>query len=625
MTGVHLPPGTRRRDDAPGPAGQDQAGHAPAGHAPAGHAPAGHAPAGQDQPGHAPAGQDQAIQSPAGQEGPAGDQGSSPPQAVTVRAGDSAAPAFGLWGWMRWAWRQLTSMRTALVLLFLLAVASVPGSMLPQQGIDPQAVQQYYAAHPALAPWLDRLSLFNVFAAPWFAAVYLLLFLSLAGCVIPRTFRLAGAARQQPPRAPRNLARLPFAARHETALAPDEALTAAAAGLSGKRFRLRTGDGWVAAEKGYLREAGNLLFHLALLGLLAAICLGGMFGYKADRLLVEGDSFANTATALDVFHPGRAVSAADLQPFSITLNKFEASYVPSGALRGQPSDFDAFIHYSPQPGSPMRAYDLRVNHPLIVDGVRVFLIGHGYAPVFRVTDGTGRVVFNGPVPFIAVEQSGLTSEGVIKVPDAHPQQLGFEGVFLPTAVDVHGRLGSAFPAPLNPAVSLVSYAGDLGMDSGPAQSVYQLDTAGLRRLALAPRPLTPGQSMKLPDGNGTLTFTGYRQWISLAITYDPGTLPALIAGITALAGLLLSFFVRRRRLFVRAVAGPDGGAVVDVGGLARSDTSGGFEAEFAALAGDLASGYQGTGSAVPFQGSPPEPDSAAGDGLAAPDELTEGE
>jgi cytochrome c biogenesis protein len=495
--------------------------------------------------------------------------------------------------------------------------------MLPQQGVDPQAVQQYFAAHPALAPLLARLSLFNVFAAPWFAAIYLLLFGSLAGCVIPRTFRLAGSARQQPPRAPRNLSRLPMAARYQSPLGPDEALAAASALLSGKRFRLRAGEGWISAEKGYLREAGNLLFHLALLAVLAAICLGGMFGYKANRLLVEGDSFANTVTALNTFHPGRAVSATDLQPFTITLDKFQASYVASGTLRGQPSTFNAFIHYSPQYGAPTRGYDLRVNHPLNVDGVRVFLIGHGYAPVFKITDGHGAVAFDGPVPFIAVEQSGLTSEGVIKVPDARPQQLGFAGVFLPTAVDVNGRLGSAFPAPLNPAVSLVSYAGNLGMDNGPTQSVYQLDTAHLHRLALAPRPLTPGQSIKLPDGYGTLTFAGYRQWISLAITYDPGTLPVLIAGMTALAGLLLSFFVRRRRMFVRAVPGPDGGALIEVGGLARSDTSGGFEDEFVNLAGELASAYQGREATGSFEDA--EPDSAAGDNPPAPDDLTEGE
>ncbi len=195
-----------------------------------------------------------------------------------------------------------------------------------------------------------------------------------------------------------------------------------------------------------------------------------------------------------------------------------------------------------------------MNHPLNVDGVKVYLIGHGYAPVFRVTDGTGHLVFNGPVPFIPVSLNGLTSEGVIKVPDAHPQQLGFAGVFLPTTVDVGGKLESAFPAPYRPSVSLVSYAGNLGMNGGPPQSVYQLDTAGLHRLAVKPRPLAPGQSIKLPDGTGTLTFTGYRQWISLAITYDPGQLPALIAAIAALAGLLVSFLVRRRRVFVRAAA-----------------------------------------------------------------------
>jgi len=550
---------------------------------------------------------------------PAGQPGAAPPAGQPA-----AAPVarFGPWAWCRWGWRQLTSMRTALVLLFLLAVASVPGSVLPQQGIDPQAVQQYYASHPALAPWLARLSLFNVFAAPWFAAVYLLLFLSLAGCVIPRTFRLAGAARQRPPRAPRQLARLPLAARYQTALSPDEALASAAALLSGRRFRLRTGDGWVSAEKGYLREAGNLLFHLALLALLAAICLGGMFGYKANRLLVVGGSFANTVTDLDAFHPGRAVSSADLQPFSMTLDRFAASYISSGQLRGQPSRFDAYIRYSPQPGAAWRRYDLRVNHPLSVDGLRVFLIGHGYAPMFRITDGTGAVVFDGPVPFIAVEQAGLTSEGVIKVPDARPRQLGFAGVFLPTAVDVNGRLGSAFPAPLNPVVSLVSYAGNLGMNSGAPQSVYQLDTAGLHQLPLAPRPLAPGQSVKLPDGNGTLTFTGYRPWISLAITYDPGTLPALIAGLTALAGLLLSFLVRRRRVFVRAAAGPGGATVVELGGLTRSDASGGFEDEFGRLAAALAQAHQAGPPAVTLT-SPAQ--ATAGAEPPVLDETTEGE
>jgi cytochrome c biogenesis protein len=210
---------------------------------------------------------------------------------------------------------------------------------------------------------------------------------------------------------------------------------------------------------------------------------------------------------------------------------------------------------------------------------------------------------------------------VVKVPDARPQQLGFAGVFLPTTVDVGGKLESAFPAPYRPAVSLVSYAGNLGMNSGPSQSVYQLDTGRMHKLAIAPRPLAPGQSMKLPNGMGTLTFTGYQQWISLAITYDPGQLPALLAAIAALAGLLVSFLVRRRRVFVRAAPGAGGGAAVEFGGLARTESSSDFGAEFAGLSKDLSAALAVSAEPVPSAGAPTPSDSSASSDLpSSPDE-----
>jgi cytochrome c biogenesis protein len=522
----------------------------------------------------------------------------------------SAAPgAFGTAGWLKWAWRQLTSMRIALILLFLLALASVPGSMLPQQGSNPSGVQQYYTSHPALAPWLNRLGLFNVFGAPWFAAIYLLLFASLVGCVVPRTFRLAGSARTLPPRAPRHLTRLPRSAEYATTLPPRDAVGVAARVLSGHGFRLRRADAgdpggdWVSAEKGYLREVGNLLFHLALLGVLVSVALGGLFGYKADRLLVQGDTFADTVSALDEFHPGRFVSAADLSPFTITLNRFDASYIPSGQQRGQPSSFDARITYTDRPGAPARTFDLDVNRPLPVGGAKVYLIGHGYAPEFKVTDARGDVVYNQATPFIAGTSGNFLSEGVVKVPDAQPDQLGFTGVFVPTAVDVGGTLVSVFPAADNPVVSLIAYAGNLGMNAGAPQSVYQLDTGGMQRLTVRPQVLQRGQSLKLPGGRGTITFTGYVPWVSLAVTHDPGQLPALVCGIAALGGLLLSFLIRRRRVFVRARAG-QAGTTVQVGGLARTDASGGFEAEFAALAAELRSAHEQSAVTAP---GPPVP------------------
>jgi cytochrome c biogenesis protein len=514
---------------------------------------------------------------------------------------------FGMTDWLRWAWRQLTSMRIALILLFLLALGSIPGSVLPQQGTDAAGVVQYYKSHPTLAPLLNHLGMFNVFGAPWFAAIYLLLFASLVGCVVPRTFRLAGSARTLPPRAPRNIVRLPHAASYATSLPPGQALEVAAGLLDGHGFRLRRsagsarsaaepaapgGESWISAEKGYLREVGNLLFHLSLLGVLVSIALGGLFGYKADKLVVEGTTFGDTQTDLDEFFPGRLVTAADLPPYTIKLDSFSASYITSGAQLGQPAAFNARVSYSDYPGGPVKTDDIQVNRPLSVDGVKVYLIGHGYAPVFKVTDASGRVVYNGAQPFIAGTSGDFLSQGVVKVPDASPEQLGFSGVFVPTAVETqNGTLESIFPAADHPVVSLIAYGGNLGMNSGPTQSVYALDMAGLKQLAAQPYVLAPGQTWKLPGGKGAITFVGYKQWASLTITHDPGQLPALVFGIGALGGLLLSFFVRRRRFFVR-VAPSGEGSVVQFGGLARTDASGGFEAEFAILAAELRAAHE---------------------------------
>jgi cytochrome c biogenesis protein len=514
-------------------------------------------------------------------------------------------------GWGRWAWRQLTSMRTALILLFLLALGSVPGSILPQEGSDPASVTQYFQSHPSIAPWLNRLGLFNVFASPWFAAIYLLLFASLVGCVVPRTFKLVGSARTPPPRAPRNLARLPQSVTYPSALAPDAAVDAAATVLGGQRFRLRrpaAGDSgqWVAAEKGYLREVGNLLFHLSLLGVLLSIALGGLFGYKADQLVVEGpnNGFSDTAAALAEFHPGRLVSGSDLAPFSLTLDKFTATYVNSGQSIGQPQAFNADVTYTASPGAPAKKYDIQVNHPLSVDSVKVYLIGHGFAPVFKVTGPNG-LAYDQATPFIPANTNTMLSDGVVKAPNA---SLGFIGVFVPTAYTTqNGTLESIFPAANNPVVSLIGYSGNLDMNSPLSQSVFQLDTDQMTKVSGSPHLMTPGSTWKLPGKLGSITYEGNEQWVSLVITYDPGQIPALVFGLLALAGLLLSFFVRRRRVFVRAAPGPGGvGSVVTVGGLTRTDASGGFEDEFATLAADIAD--VSSPAAQPAAGDPSQPE-----------------
>ena len=125
-----------------------------------------------------------------------------------LESNDITQPALGPMGWIRWAWRQVTSMRTALVLLLLLAIAAVPGSIVPQRSADPNGVTQYFTDNPDLAPVLDNLQLFDVYTSAWFSAIYILLFVSLIGCVIPRTQHHWKALRARPPRTPARLSRL---------------------------------------------------------------------------------------------------------------------------------------------------------------------------------------------------------------------------------------------------------------------------------------------------------------------------------------------------------------------------------------------------------------------------------
>ncbi len=483
------------------------------------------------------------------------------------------------WGpvaWARWAWRQLTSMRTALFLLFLLAVAAIPGSLFPQRGVDPARVAQYLAAHPGVAPILDRLSMFEVFSSPWFSSVYLLLMISLVGCVLPRTMRHAAALRRDPPPAPRNLSRL---ALHQSWISTDEpSLTLAAASrlLRRRRYHVALERDVVRAEKGHLRESGNLAFHVALLGVLAGIAVTALFGITGETLLVEGHSFVDQPGDYDALTPGRLADTAGLAPFKVRLHKFSADYQANGPQRGAPTTFQAVTQVQDRPGGPTRRQVIEVNQPLAVDGMKMFLTGHGYAPQILVRENSGRVVYDDATPFLP-QDGMMTSTGVVKVTDSVPQQLGLSGFFLPTAVADPARgLVSIFPAAKNPALVLTGWAGDLGIDSGRPQSLYQLDTSAMTQMRSGTKPwsvaLAPGQTAPLPGGRGSVTFTGVREFAAFKVTRDGGGPIVLGSVIIALVGIIVALSLRQRRVWVRVTASGLG-SLVEVGGLARNQSA----------------------------------------------------
>ncbi len=492
--------------------------------------------------------------------------------ATPVREAPSEPTGFGAAAWARWFWRQLTSMRVALILLFILAVASVPGSIFPQRGTDPVAVSRYFEQNPAVAPWLDRFFMFDVFAAPWFAAIYLLLCISLAGCILPRTLDHLRALRTPPPAPPSRLARMQgyrtFTA--DAGVQPEQVVEAGRVWLSSRRWRVRSGEGWVAAEKGYLRETGNLLFHVSLLVLLAAVALGSLYGWRGSVVVVEGRGFSNTLTQYDTFTSGRLVDRDGLAPFTVALDDFEVEFERGAVQTGAPRDYRADVNYLSSPEAQAQFASIGVNSPLSVAGSKVFLTGHGYAPRFIVRDGSGVEVFNGPVPFLP-RDGNFTSTGVIKVPDMDPQ-LGFQAIFLPTAaVDPEAGPISLFPVPEDPAVFLSAWQGDLGLDSGVPQSVFRLDVSDLTQVGL--QSLRLGETWTLPDGLGSVEFAGIDEFANFSVARDPGKELALIASVVAILGLMASLFIPRRRLWLRVATDDEGRTLVSVAGLSRTESA----------------------------------------------------
>lgn len=519
-------------------------------------------------------------------------------------SGRSAAQGLGVRGYLRWFWRQLTSMQVALILLLLLAVATIPGSLVPQRAADPNGVIQFEQDHPTLFKVLDAFPIqaFDVYSSVWFSAIYLLLFISLIGCVLPRIVHHARALRGAPPRTPARLQRMvgfteqrisnPAASLEERTAFAERAILAAEAVLKRQRYRTAVQRGEargvpelsVSAERGYLRETGNLVFHLALVGVLVSVAIGGLYSFNGQRVLVEGETMLNQLIDYDTYTAGRSFHPSRLEEFSVRLDALEVDYITeeenNPAALGQVREYRAKMTLISATGERSQEV-IRVNHPMRAAAAPVYLIANGYAPTVVVKSADGTVVYQESMPFIPQDDATMTSLGVLKVPyglsrDGEATQLGLRGFFYPTQVELDtGAYASSFPALRNPVLTLDVFVGDLGINDGIPQSVYSLNTDRMEQLTgrAVEKPsieLRVGETAELPDDMGTITLLAVPRYASFDVMQNPTQEWILIFALIAVLGLLSSLFVPRRRMWVKAVVS-EGGIVLQYAALARGD------------------------------------------------------
>ena len=508
--------------------------------------------------------------------------------------------------WLRKTWHWLTSMRTALVLLFLLSLASIPGALLPQRNVSESLVQDYLDANPTMGPIYDRLQLFDVFSSSWFVAIVTLLMISLVGCIIPRSMDHWRAYRATPTRAPRYLSRMPMHAQATVDAGQDEVEAKVRRLL--KRWHVaayspeedRAGTFSLAAERGYTRELMNLLFHVGIVGMIVTFAAGRMVFYEGQVIVVtnsesqyavpveQSTEFCNTSPAnFDVFRAGPLFDGTGLTPFCIDAHNFRAEYLNSGQANGFWSD----VSYTDDLTAPKDSWQettLAVNHPLRIHGDRVYLQGHGFAPQVTVTWPNGETRTQ-MMQFRPTDTQTFLSSGVMRfdppagmfpdLADRRQNQIALEGNFAPTAQwggQDGETLQSLFPSMDDPALSMDIYRGDAGLDSGRPQNIFVLDQMLIAEGQLQKLErvnLTPGEEITV-DGGIKVRFDGAAEYANYQISRDPTQVWALVTTVIMLAALAGSLTIKRRRVWVRLAPVAGGGTAVEIAGLARTDRAG---------------------------------------------------
>ena len=467
----------------------------------------------------------------------------------------------------RKAWNWLTSMRTALALLFLLAIAAIPGALLPQRSLNESNVIEYIENNGKLAEFYDKIQLFDVFSSTWFTAIYVLLLISLVGCILPRSWEHYKAMRAPVVRAPRNLARLAHNGEGLVEKREEEVEKDARKLLKGWKITEysaeedRAGVRSIAAEKGYTRELFNLIFHLGIVGMIVTAGLGRLFYYEGHVIVVtdgeqnqQNSVFCNTATAnYDSFRAGANLDGTGLTTFCFEAHDFSADYLANG----QAEMFRSNISYAvgddiQNDPETWEDYELRVNHPLRIEGDRVYLQGHGFAPTFTVTWPNGETRTQ-TVQWRPDDPTFFLSSGVVRFdppagmyPDLYERrqnQLAIQGLFAPTAEwegDNNELLTSSYPAMRDPAVAIDIYRGDNGLDTGIGQSLFSLDSSLMHSGVLQKIErvnLQIGDTVTLDDGT-TGSFDGASEFANYQISRDPTQNWVLVTTVISLVSLV---------------------------------------------------------------------------------------
>ncbi len=463
------------------------------------------------------------------------------------------------WDLVVLAWRRLRRMSTALGLLFVLAIATLVATFIPQEPVIATTVREWRegTAGPGagIARVFDWLSLFDVFGSPWFAVITGLLLLSLSGCLIPR-WRAFTRNVSTPPVRGGNLDRLTHRVVVERPPGAEAEVILDAARRMLRRFRSRVielPDGRVqlAASRGHWREAGSLMFHTSFYLLLLGVVLAGAFSFTGQIDIVEGGVFADTPLGYQTQVAGRWWDTADHDGHLTRIDDFEVTYLDDGFT---PDEFVTTATFTDPGTGRLSTQQIRVNHPGRFGALTYYQRAFGFAPRVVLRSGLdGQVLFE---EAMVLRDDGGFWTGRAKVSQGAPgrgvPQIAMEVVLIPDGrITPEGAVVFNSPEANDPRLLVTLYSGeDLGLDRAVPTSrlVWTEDDVVDRAM------ITPDGSVPLVAGLFEVEVTDVEMWTGLQVSHQPFRWLILTAASITLIGLVPSLYAYRRRVWVQLEA-----------------------------------------------------------------------
>ena len=445
-----------------------------------------------------------------------------------------------------WVYRQLTSMRVALLLLGALALLTLAGTLLAQAPAtvkgDPQAYAEWLdSVRSKYGGWtgiLDTLGLFSVFSTIWFKGILVLLSASLISCTVrnvPRLWRRATRPRMVMTEA--FFDRAPLRTAIAAPADPDATLAAVRATFRSHHFRTATeshgNDVHVCADRFRWGPFGRIVAHLSFVVILLGATLTATGGFRNEGFAVP---------------VGEKVSVGNGTDLTVEAKSFSDSYYTSG----EPSDYASrLVLY--EDGTPVKSQEVRVNHPMRYDGISFYQSFFGPAIVMQAKTEDGRVLFDRGVPLLYGSKDKTHVIGRFSLPE--------KGLTVFAVAPQSGKV-------------------DPRIGAGQTQlEVYRSATdtpVGLR-------VLSQGKPTRI--GGVDFTFVRERQFAGLTVARDPGSTFIWIGSTLLVLGMCMTFFFPHRR--VRAVVRRSraAGSEVGVAAIRRRDEA--FAAQFEHLVEDI--------------------------------------